>query len=473
MDHTPNKDVVSVGAGGAADGALAVRSAGGRAVLLATVLGSSLAGIDATVVGIALPRIGADLDASFAGLQWTITAYTLTLASFILVGGGLGDRFGRRRVFVVGVVWFTAASLACALAPSLALLVAARALQGVGGALLTPASLAIIEASFAPAERPRAVGAWAGASGVAGAVAPFVGGWILAVASWRWVFLVNLPLAALVVVLCRSVPETRDAGTRRGSDVRGALLAVVGLGALTFSIIERQLPAAIASGLALAALGVVERNSPRPLVPLDLFRSRQFVAANLVTFVAYAAIGAFFFLVVLTLQVVAGWSPLEAGTAVLPITVLTFALSGASGALSQRIGPRLQMGLGPLLCAAGCLVTANIGEHTGYVRDVLPGITLFGLGLATMVAPLTATALASAPADRAGVASGVNNAVARTGTLLAIAAVPVLGGLTGASYADAAAFRDGYRTCTQLCAALLVAGGLFAWTLVRSSAEPL
>ncbi len=453
--------------------ALTVRSTSGRAVLLATVLGSSLAGIDATVVGIALPRIGEDLGASFSGLQWTVTAYTLTLASFILVGGGLGDRFGRRRVFVVGVVWFTAASLACAVAPTLALLVAARALQGVGGALLTPASLAIIEASFAVAERSRAVGLWAGASGVAGAIAPFVGGWLLAVASWRWVFLVNVPLAAIVVVLAWRVPETRDIDTRRGSDVRGALLAVTGLGALTFSIIEREPLAAALGVVSLSALLWVERRTARPLVPLDLFGSRQFTAANLVTFVAYAAIGVFFFLVVLDLQVVSGWSPLEAGASVLPVTVLTFVLSGSSGALSQRIGPRFQMGLGPMLCAAGCLLTARIGEDAVYVHDVLPAITLFGLGLATMVAPLTATALAAAPAHRAGVASGVNNAVARTGSLLAIAALPVLGGLTGDSYADPAAFEDGYRTCAQLCAGLLVVGGLLAWSLVRRPGEPL
>lgn len=446
---------------------LEVSSRAGRRVLLATVLGSSLASIDATVVGIALPAIGSDLDASFAGLQWTIVAYTLTLASFILVGAGLADRFGRRRLFVVGVLVFTVASVACAASPTLAALVAARALQGVGGALLTPSSLAILEAAFAPGERARAVGTWAGASGVAGAIAPFVGGWILDVASWRWVFLINLPCAAVVLLLARAVPESRDPDTRRGSDVRGAVLAVVGLGALSLSLIQGRPLAALLGLLALAMLLLVERRATRPLVPLDLFRSRQLAAVNLVTFVVYAAIGVFFFLLPLVLQVVATWSPLEAGAAVLPVTALTFLLSGRSGQLSERRGPRLQMSLGPLLCAAGCLLTLHIDEHSDYVQDVLPAVLVLGLGLAVMVAPLTSAALAAAPVERAGVASGVNNAVARTGTLLAIAAIPALSGLTGAAYADPAVFADGYRAGAWMCAGLLGLGGLLAWALVR------
>jgi EmrB/QacA subfamily drug resistance transporter len=440
----------------------------GRSVLVATVLGSSLASVDGTVVGIALPRIGADLHASFAGLQWTVTAYTLTLASFILVGGGLGDRWGRRRLFVLGAVWFTVASLGCALAPSVELLVAGRALQGVGGALLTPASLAIIEASFVPSDRSRAVGAWAGASGVAGALAPFAGGWILAVASWRWVFLVNVPLAALVVLLARHVPETRDLGSLRGADLRGALLAVLGLGALTYGIIETRPLVAVGGAVALALLPIAERRAPTPLLPIDLFRRPQFVAANLVTFLAYAAIGAFFFLLVLALQVVAGWSPLAAGTSVLPVTVLTLLLSSRSGALAQRIGPRLQMGLGPLLCAGGCLLTTRIDAATSYPVDVFPAVALFGLGLAVMVAPLTATALSSAPPGRAGIASGVNNAVARAGTLLAIATIPVATGLTDASYRSAEAFRNGYVLSACVCAGLLALSGAVAALLVRN-----
>ena len=462
----------------APDGAhgLSTRSRRGRVVLFATVLGSSLAGIDATVVGVALPRIGADLHASFAGLQWTVTAYTLTLASFILLGGSLGDRIGQRRVFVVGTVWFTMSSLACAAAPTLSTLVAARAAQGVGGALLTPASLAIIEAGFAPHERSRAVGIWAGSSGVAAAFAPFVGGYLLEVGSWRSVFLINLPLAVVVLRLVPSFPDAGSRGEEVGKDWTGSLLAVVGLGGVSFALIESRggvplpwvLLAAAAGFTALASFVTVERREAHPLLPLELFGSRLFVAANLVTFIVYAAIGAFMFLVVLALQVVSGYSALAAGASLLPVTALTFLLSSASGALSERIGPRLQMGLGPLLCAGGCVLLSRLSYQATYATDVFPAVALWGLGLATMVAPLTATALSSAPADHAGVASGVNNAVARAGSLLAVAAIPVLAGLSGASYTSAPAFRDGFAMAALLCAGLLALGGITAWIAVQN-----
>ena len=252
--------------------------------------------------------------------------------------------------------------------------------------------------------------------------------------------------------------------------MRGALLAVVCLGAVTYGIIDRQPLAAVTGVLLLPVLLLVERRAARPLVPLDLFRRRQFVAANLVTFLAYAAIGTFFFLLALALQVVAGWSPLAAGTAVLPVTLLTLVLAGPSGARAQRRGPRLQMGLGPLVCAVGCLLTLGISESTSYAVEVLPAVALFGLGLGIMVAPLTSTALSAAPADRAGVASGVNNALARTGTLLAVAALPVVAGLTGDAYAVPSTFAHGYRTCASLCSALLFAAGLLAWAFVRDPA---
>ena len=333
-----------------------------RWVLLATVLGSGMAFLDATVVNVALPTIGTQLDTSVAGLQWIVNGYTLTLASLILIGGSLGDRFGRRRIFLVGVVWFAAASLLCGAAPTSGTLVAARALQGIGGALLTPGSLAILQASFAPGDRGRAVGAWSGLSGIAAAIGPFVGGWLIAVASWRLIFLINVPLAvAVVAVAIKYVPETRDPNAVRGIDVTGAVLTAVGLGRVTWALItagERGATAGVISagavGLAsLAGFVVAEQNVRHPMLPLDIFRSRQFTAANLVTLVVYASLGITFFLLVVHLQQDLGYSPLQAGVAMLPVTGLMLALSSAAGQLADRIGPRLPMTIGPLGIAAG------------------------------------------------------------------------------------------------------------------------
>ncbi|HEX8929993.1 MAG TPA: DHA2 family efflux MFS transporter permease subunit, partial [Actinomycetota bacterium] len=329
----------------------------GRWVVLATVLGSGLALLDATVVNVALPRIGEDLDADLGGLQWTLNGYTLTLAAFILLGGSLADRLGRRRVFILGTVWFAVASALCGLSPNVEVLIAARTLQGVGGALLTPGSLAIIMASFAPEDRGRAIGAWSGLGGIAGAAGPFAGGWLVEAASWRWVFLVNLPLAVVVVlVAARHVPESIDPTATGRLDVTGAALGAVGLAGITYASIaggERGLdPAVVAAGLvgllALVAFVALERRSDHPLVPPELFASRQFTVTNIATFAIYGAFGAVFFLLVLHLQVVAGFSPLAAGTAMLPVTLLLLVLSARSGALAARIGPRLPMAAGPL-----------------------------------------------------------------------------------------------------------------------------
>ncbi len=460
-------------------------SAAGRWVLLASILGSGLAGIDATVVNVALPAIGADLDADFAALQWTVTAYTLTLASFILLGGALGDRYGRRRVFVVGVVWFAVASLLCGLAPSAPLLIAARALQGVGGALLTPGSLAMIQASFAPGDRARAIGAWSGLGGVATAIGPFLGGWLVQAVSWRWVFLINVPLAVIVIVLAqRHVPETRGPGAAGRVDLLGAGLGAVGLAGITYALIEApslgplSLPILVAAGvgvLAAAAFVLAEARQRHPMLPLRIFGSRQFSAANAVTFVVYAAFSGVLFLLVVHLQVVAGFSPLAAGTALLPVTALMLLLSARSGQLAARIGPRLPMSLGPLVCAAGLLLMLRIGPGASYVGEVLPGVAMLGLGLSLLVAPLTATALAAAADQHAGLASGVNNAVARAGGLIAIAVLPLAAGLTGDSYTDADAFGDGFRTSMLICAGLLVVGACLAAAAIRNdvlAAEP-
>ncbi len=454
---------------GTADDPVVWGTARGRWVLLAAVLGSGVALLDSTVVNVALPTLGRDLGADFADLQWTVNGYTLTLAALILLGGSLGDRFGRRRVFVVGTVWFGVASLLCALAPNVGTLVAARALQGVGGALLTPGSLALLSASFAGADRARAIGAWSGLGGIAAAIGPFVGGALVEI-SWRLVFLINLPLCAVVVaVAVRHVPESRDPEMAPQLDLTGAALGAAGLGALTYALVAagEQVTAGVVvtalTGLvALGAFVVVERRSRHPMLPVDIFAERQFTAANGVTFAVYAALGAVFFLLVVHLQVVAGFTPLVAGTALLPVTVLMLLLSPRSGALAARIGPRIQMTVGPLLCAGGVLLLLRVGTEASYLIDVLPAVTLFGLGLSTVVAPLTTTVLAAAPSRHAGTASGVNNAVARTAGLLAVAVLPVVSGLSGDDYENAGAFAAGFRTAMLLSAALLVVGAVLS-----------
>ena len=448
-----------------------------RWVLLATVLGSGMAFLDATVVNVALPTIGTELNASVAGLQWVVTGYTLTLASLILIGGSLGDRYGRRRIFLLGVAWFAGASLLCGVAPTSEALVAARALQGIGGALLTPGSLAILQASFAMSDRGRAVGAWSGLSGVAAATAPFVGGWLIDVGSWRPIFLINVPLAvAVVVVSLRHVPETRDAARVRGIDVPGALLTVIGLAAVTWALIEAGERGATTGVLSSGAIGLgslagfvaAERRVRHPMLPLEIFRSWQFSAANLVTFIVYASLSIMFFLFVVHLQQVLGYSPLQAGAATLPITGLMMALSAPAGMLADRIGPRLPMTIGPLGIAAGLALMSRVQAEATYFGTILPGLLVFGLGLSLTVAPLTATVLAAATSKHAGIASGVNNAISRGAGLLAVAAIPGLTGLTGDAYRDPAIFASGFRAAMRISAALAAAGGLLAWLSIRN-----
>ena len=455
----------------------------GRWVIAATVLGSSMAMLDATVVNVALPVIGKDLHTSLAGLQWTVTAYTLTLAGLILLGGALGDRLGRRRIFLTGVAWFALASALCGIAPSIGVLVAARALQGIGGALLAPGSLAIIQATFAPGDRPKAIGAWAGLGGAAGAVGPFLGGWIIGSAGWRWIFLLNLPLAAAVIaVTLRHVPETRDPARHGRFDVAGAVLAALALAGITDALIEAPahgLSRTALTGAAgiLAGVGfvVTERRRGRPggtvapLLPLHVFASRQFTAVNVVTFVTYSALSGTTFLLVLQLQVVSGYSPLAAGLALLPPTLLMLLLSPRAGALAQRFGPRWLMTGGLLVCAAGLLLTVRIGPDASYAADVLPAVTLFGLGLSAMVAPLTATVLASADVRHAGIASGVNNAVARAAGLVAVAGLPLAVGLTGSAYRNTAAMSSSFRTAMIICAALLAAAALLSAVTINNN----
>ncbi|MEU9027303.1 MFS transporter [Streptomyces sp. NPDC048383] len=452
-------------------------SARGRWILFTTVLGSAMAMLDSTVVNVALPRIGRDLDADLAVLQWTVNAYLLTLAGLILVGGALGDRFGRRRIFVLGVVWFAAGSLLCGLAPNAGVLIAARALQGVGGALLTPGSLALIQGSIRAEDRGRAVGLWSGLGGVGAAVGPFLGGWLVDGPGWRWVFLLNVPLAALCVpVALRHVPESRDPQAHGRFDVLGAVLGAAALALITYALIEARsgspfVVAAAVGGLVLAgAFVTVERRRADPMVPPAIFASRQFTAVNLVTVCVYAAFGGFFFLIVLQLQVVSGYSALAAGAALLPTTALMLLLSARSGELGERIGPRIPLTVGPLLCAAGMLLTMRAGPDASYVRDVLPALLILGAGMVTLVAPLTATVLASVDPGRAGLASGINNAAARAAGLLAVAALPLLAGMGPDAYLSAEAFDGAFRRAMPWCAGVLVAGSALAWATVRSPA---
>jgi EmrB/QacA subfamily drug resistance transporter len=461
---------------------LAYRSAQGRWVVAAMILGSSVAGIDSTVVAVALPTIGRNLHVGFQALQWVVTSYTLTLASLILLAGSLSDRWGRRRVFLVGLGWFTLASVMCAVAPGIGLLIAARAVQGIGGALMTPASLAIIEAAFQPSDRNRTIGTWAGFSGVSAAIAPFLGGWLLETGGWRWIFLINVPVAAVTAwITLRHVPESRDPSVSGRVDWLGALAGVIALGTITYTIIV--LPSAGVSSpwfiagaalavLSSAAFAVAEWRGRYPMLPLAIFAPVQFRAANAVTFVVNGALGGFAFVFIPALEIVAGYSPVVAGSALVPVTVVTLLLSGTSGRLSQRIGPRLPLVAGCLLCAVASILALRIGPHAGYWTAVFPLALLFGLGLAALMPPLTASAMNAAPDSMAGLASGVNNAVARVAGLLWIAALPPITGLTGAAYTDPAQFRSSFGQISWICAGAFACAAVLAATFISRPGRP-
>jgi EmrB/QacA subfamily drug resistance transporter len=446
----------------------------GRSVIAAAVLGSGMAFLDGTVVNVALKTIGTDLGASFAELQWVTNGYLLSLASLILLGGSLGDRFGRRKVFVIGVVWFAAASALCGLAPTPEVLIAARVLQGVGGALLTPGSLAMIQGAFVQEDRAPAIGAWSGLGGIAAAVGPFVGGTLIDYANWRLIFLINVPLAVVtVLVAVRYVPETRDPHASSHFDWWGAVLASLALAGTTYALIEwgglASVIAAAVAVLSAAAFLIVESREQEPMLQLGLFGSRTFSASNAMTFLVYGALGAMSFFVTLELQTVLGYGALAAGLAFMPMTVAMLFLASAGGRLAMRIGPRLPMTVGPIVMGAATLVLMRVDADSGYWLDIFPGMALFGLGLCLMVAPLTATVLAAAPDEHAGIASGVNNAVARSGTLIAVAALPVAVGLGGGEYDDAAVFDPAYGNAMLVCALLLGAGGALSWLLIRNT----
>lgn len=404
-----------------------------RLVLVAAILGTTVVTVDSTVVNVALPAVQDDLGGGLAGQQWTSNAYLLTLSSLLLVGGSLGDLFGARRVFGLGVAGFGITSLICALAPTIELLVVARALQGVFGALLTPAALAVIVATFPPDERGRAVGAWTAWGGIGTVLGPLIGGQLVDTASWRWIFAINVPIVLITLFLVmRVVPEGRPRAADARVDAVGAALCALGLAGITYGLIEQPLhgwgdPMVLLplAGGALLFAGFIawEARTAHPMLPLSLFRRRNFAVGNVETFSMYAGLGLLFFFLVLFLQQVAGYSALEAGTTTIPVTLVMFSLSARFGALADRHGPRFFMGIGPLISAAGLALFLRLDADVDYLTDLLPGLLVFALGLSMTVAPLTATVLADADEHNAGIASGVNNAIARVASLIAIAAV--------------------------------------------------
>ena len=404
-----------------------------RLVLVAAILGTTVVTVDSTVVNVALPAIADDLGGGLAGQQWTSNAYLLTLSSLLLVAGSLGDLFGARRVFALGVAGFGVTSIFCALAPTVELLVVARALQGVFGALLTPAALAVIVATFPPDERGKAVGAWTAWGGIGTVLGPLIGGQLVDTASWRWIFAINVPIVLITLFLVlRVVPEGRPRAADAKVDVIGATLCALGLGGMTYGLIEQPLhgwgdptvAGPLFGGAALFAAFVVwEARSPHPMLPLSLFRRRNFAVGNIETFSMYAGLGLLFFFLVLFLQQVAGYTALEAGTTTIPVTLVMFGFSTRFGALADRYGPRFFMGAGPLIAAVGLAFFMRLDADVDYLTELLPGLLIFSIGLAMTVAPLTATVLADADEHNAGIASGVNNAIARVASLIAIAAV--------------------------------------------------
>lgn len=446
----------------------------GRGALLASILGSGMAFLDGTAVNLALPAIGKDLGTGFAGFQWVVNGYMLTFASLVLVGGILGDRFGSRRIFELGVVVFAATSVACGLVPGTLGLVVARVAQGVGAALLVPASLALVQKSFVSTDRGRAIGTWSALSGLASVLGPLVGGWLIAAVSWRAIFFIN-PLIAVgaLVAARRFVPEdtpTSDAPI----DVVGSATAALGLAGIVEALIEgpaRGWPgttvvAGVAGLLLLGAFLLVEARAAHPMMPLRYFRIRAFAGANATTLIVYAVLSGVFFLLGLQLQRVVGYSPMQAGASTLPITGMLFFLSPRAGRLADRIGPRLPMTIGPLVGAVGIALFSRIVAGAAYPTAILPGILVFGLGLGLTVAPLTAAAMSSLPEGRTGAASGVNNAVARLAGLLGVTLLPLAAGISGIGTVGGAAYSAGFVRARWIGAGVLALGGLVAWLTV-------
>jgi EmrB/QacA subfamily drug resistance transporter len=444
---------------------------GQRLTLLGAILGSAVVTIDGSIVNVALPAIEQDLGGGLSAQQWVSNAYLLTLASLILIGGSLGDIYGERRVFVAGLVSFGAMSIACALAPTIEVLIAARALQGAAGALVTPSSLAIIVAAFEPRQRGAAIGSWTAWGGISAIVGPLAGGLIVDHVSWRWIFALNVPVVLATLPLIRAAVPRATSLERRRVDVLGAGLCALGLGGLTFALIEQPhygwsspviLVPLVGGLLALAAFLVYERLAAEPMLKLELFARRNFAVGNAETLGMYAGLGILFFFLVIFLQQVAGYSALKSGLTTLPVTIVMFVLSRRFGALADRLGPRLFMGAGPLIAAAGILLFLRVGMHPSYVADLLPALLVFALGLSLTVAPLTATVLADADESDAGIASAINNAVARVAGLVGVSVVGVVvaGTLVGDTFAANTESVRAFHQVVWICAVLVAAGGV-------------
>ena len=442
-------------------------------MLVACILGSAIVFVDASVVNVALPAIEDDLGGGLALQQWVVDAYLLTLGSLLLVGGSLSDHFGARRLFLIGLATFGVASLFCALAPDGPALIGARAVQGVTGAILTPAGLAVITATFAGEARGAAVGTWTAWTGIAFVIGPLVGGWLVTHASWRWVFLINVPFVLLTLALVAyAVPHRLNTDTQVGVDTVGAVLCAFGLAGPVFALIEAPqrgftdplIVTSLVGGVVLLVLFVLwERHTPAPMLPLRLFQLRNFSVANGETLLVYAGLSTFTFFLVLYLQQIAGWSALESGLALVPVSAVMFFLSPRLGRLSMRRGPRYFMGVGPLIAAAGVLVTSRLGERLSFWRDLFPALLVFAFGLSATVAPLTSTVLAEAGPPDAGIASGVNTAAARVAGLLGIAVV-------GAAIAgpDNSLDLSGFRLAMIITTVLVAAGGIVGLIGIRN-----
>ena len=435
-----------------------------RKALLAVIIGSGVVFLDGSIVNLALPKMASSLHADFTGQQWVVDGYLLTLSALILLGGSLGDILGRKRVYMWGVVGFGLSSILCAVSPNIGLLTASRLLQGVFGALMVPGALAIINTNFTAEARGKAIGQWTAATSGIIAAGPLIGGYILDTTSWRWIFLINIPLLVVAVWLGQpSIKETR-VETKRRIDLIGATLAVLALGGMTYGLIEGPSNNWDASAVAPLIGGVVafvlflwcERRRKDPMLPLGLFRSSNFSAANLATFAMYGGLGGFFFILTIYLQTTSHYSSVAAGLASLPVTIMMVFLSGRIGALSSKFGPRWFMTAGPILAGLGILTLLPLHAGSIYIWNVLPGIALFGVGLATTVAPLTTTILASVKETDSGIASAVNNAVSRVSGLVVIALL----GLFGAAHA--------YQFAVMLCGCLAIAAGLLSAALVRN-----
>jgi EmrB/QacA subfamily drug resistance transporter len=443
-----------------------------RFTLIATILGASMVFIDGTVVNVALPAIQRDLGGGLAAQQWVVDAYLLTLGSLILLGGSIGDIFGEVRVFILGVAAFGVASVLCAIAPDINTLIVFRGIQGIAGALLTPASLALITVTFAGEERGAAIGTWTAWTGISIVIGPLLGGWLIDVWSWRVIFFVNIPIAVLTLAIALRLPGRSAQRTAVRVDLVGAALCTFGLGALVFGFIEQPRrgwgDVAVAGGIAggaalLVAFVLYEMRTAEPMLPLRLFRSRNFTVTNIETLAVYGALSGSFFFLALFLQQRAGWSPLEAGAATAPVTVVMFLFSRRVGALSARYGPRFFMSVGPIVAGLSILGFARLPENVNYLTDVLPPLIGFSVGMTLTVAPLTTTVLSEAGPSDAGIASGVNNAVARVAGLLAIALLGIAAGgrLT----------TPGFHRTIVFTSAFLVVGGLIAAVGIRNTAR--